>query len=59
MYTELMLERSCAIAVPSSTNSKSAISKNSSVLGAAPFVIHGEILTLPEGNMAHPQSEAA
>ena len=50
--------RDCAIAVPSSTNSKSDISKNSSVLGSAPFVIQGEILTLSKGNMAHPQFKA-
>lgn len=51
-------KRNCGIAVPSSTNSNSDISKNNSVLGSAPFVIQGEILTLPEGNMAHPQSKA-
>lgn len=51
--------RNCATVFPSSTNTKSDISKNSSVLGSAPFVTQGEILTLPEGSVAHPQSGTA
>lgn len=51
--------RNCATVFPSATNTKSDISKNCSVLGSAPFVTQGEILTLPEGSVAHPQSGTA